>query len=1037
MTAARCGVPLLGVCLAVQGPAAGVTFRSDPDYLIDSWETADGLPENSATAMAQTADGFLWFGTFNGLVRFDGLKFTVFNRFNTPALPDNNIVNLHLDRQGRLWVSTGLGLVVRETMPVGSAEVDWRTLTAQDGWKGDLVRSFAERPNGDLLLTSFDGEVLEFRENRFTPLPPPPGEPGHGYFGGVDETGQWWVVQNRFVGRWDGSRWVSMLTPDPSVGRSAVACAAARDGALWILLKKELVKFREGREVLRLPLPRFSGGVWSMSEDSRTNVWICSYDSGLFRVSPAGDLHHWGETNGLGYHSTRFVFEDRERNLWVGTSGGGLRRYKPRRISDMTLHGPLASRVTRSVWPAADGRIYIASPDLGLFQREASGVSRVMVPGPRNTSGYGLSVMEDRRGRLWYGDTDHGWWRQDQLSFERIPSGPSKNANVSALFEDSQGRIWIGTRLGVVVLDEGAFRELGTAEGLPAGSVLCFAEASSRAIWLTGEQGVFRFDTGRFLEVRGTHGESLHDVLSLKAEPDGTMWLGTRDRGLLRWQKGRIHRVGNAVGLPVESVNAILEDGQGYYWMTSNRGIVRAARADLHAAANGDLRRLNCQLLDTSDGLPSVECATGQPACARDPAGRLWFATQKGVAMVETAKLDFNTLPPPVHIERVSFHRANTEVELEPADSGAKVDAAVVWLQPPFVRTLELPAGSRQLEIEYTALSLSSPDRIRFQVKLEGRGHDWENAYDQRVARFYELGPGNYVFRVRASNNDGVWNETGASLAFTVLPHFWQTPWFQFGSALFLAGLGGAAVWWQSRKHVRRALERERTANEIRELAGRLINAQEDERRRIARELHDDFSQRLALLSVEMELLGSAKLGAEPGSAPHLDEMATRVKELSTEVHRMAYELHPAKIDQLGLVAAARGFCRELSKQSGVSVQFDAGEFPRAIPSEVALCLYRLIQESLQNVVRHSGARTARVELRAQADHISLVITDSGTGFDVERARREGGLGLSSMQERVRLVRGTLIVKSGPGSGTRIEAHIPLTGGGPAGSGQT
>jgi signal transduction histidine kinase len=281
-----------------------------------------------------------------------------------------------------------------------------------------------------------------------------------------------------------------------------------------------------------------------------------------------------------------------------------------------------------------------------------------------------------------------------------------------------------------------------------------------------------------------------------------------------------------------------------------------------------------------------------------------------------------------------------------------------------------------------------------------------------------------YVFRVRASNNDGVWNETGATLAFTVQPLYWQTWWFRLGVALLLVNFGGATAWWQSRTRVRRALERERTANEIRELAGHLITAQEEERRRIARELHDDFSQRLALLSVEMELFGSPAAGGAE-FAPKLSEMATRVKDLSTEVHRMAYELHPAKLDQLGLVSAARGFCRELSRQSGVQIDFEPGSVPRDLPVDLALCFYRVIQESLQNVVRHSGAREARVELRAEPNHVCLVVADSGRGFEVER-RRQGGLGLLSMRERSRLIHATLTVRSEPGRGTRIEVRAPL-----------
>jgi signal transduction histidine kinase len=450
--------------------------------------------------------------------------------------------------------------------------------------------------------------------------------------------------------------------------------------------------------------------------------------------------------------------------------------------------------------------------------------------------------------------------------------------------------------------------------------------------------------------------------------------------------------------------------------------------------ADGRTNRLACQVFGASDGLPGAEFSSGrQPVCGRDERGRLWFATAKGVVMMDPAALRPNDEPPPIHLEEITFHRPTPRAKDRAGTTPGRTEDAQSHLHGPFVAPVTLPAGSRRIELHYSGLSLVAPEKVEYRILLEGLDSEWRDAGNRRAAYYHELPPRDYVFRVRAANNDGLWNEAGASLAFTVLPYYWQTWWFRLGLALVLVNLGGTAAWWRSRAHVRRAFERERTANEIRELAGRLINAQEDERRRIARELHDDFSQRLALLSVEMELLGAPAMSAEASIAPRLGEIATRVKELSTEVHRMAYELHPAKLDQLGLVSAARGFCRELSKQSGVRIEFEAGTFPREAPADLALCLYRIIQESLQNMVRHSGATEARVELRAERDRAFLIITDAGRGFDTAKGRGEGGLGLSSMQERVRLVQGTLAVRSEPGRGTRIEVFVPLTGLGAAG----
>lgn len=809
------GVAAAMCCLVtIETQAARSTFLSDSEYLIDTWETEDGLPENSATAMVQTPDGYLWFGTWNGLVRFDGVSFTVFNRGNTPQLPNAGIVNLHLDLSGRLWVSTLEGLVVRDA-------TQWRAFGTNEGWRGNFVRTFTGRPNGDLLLTTFDGHVMEFVGGRLKELPAPPGQPDSGYFGAVDETGQWWVTQRDFVGRWDGQRWVHTVPRDKLPRVPEVPSLAARDGGVWILSGKELLKFRQGTEISRVPVPQMAGGIWSLSEDSRTNVWICSYNAGLFRLDTGGSLTHWTTTNGLPNLGCRFVFEDRERNLWVGT-GGGLTRFKPRRFHEVGMATLLARSQAKSISPAIDGGMWLATYDNGLFRHDASGVSHTDVPIARNAGRLGLSVLEDRAGRLWYGIMDGCWWRPASGSFQVAAPTRSGDANISALFEDSKGRVWMAGRLGVVMYEDGRFQKFGADTGLPRGGVACFGEDQTGVPWLAAGEGVFRYEKDRFVQVRTVDAKPLRDVSCFKADPDGTMWMGTRTHGLLRLRDGRLSAIESQAGFPVQAVHAILEDAHGYFWMPSNRGIVRASRKELHAVADGDKTQLDCQLLDQHDGLPSAECSTTQPNCTRDRLGSLWFATQRGVAMIDPASFRLNSLPPPVRIEQLDYRlsRASSKTgERQPSgDSGVMS----VQLVPPLPEPLRLQPGSYGLEIKYTALSFSSPEKLRFQTRLEGGDRDWEEAHDLRMARFYQLQPGDYVFRVRAANDDGVWNETGARLAFTVLPFYWQTVWFRVMSGIALLASGAAAAWLAIRAKHRRAAERARAAQAVREVQERM-----------------------------------------------------------------------------------------------------------------------------------------------------------------------------------------------------------------------
>jgi signal transduction histidine kinase/ligand-binding sensor domain-containing protein len=794
----------------IPGPLA------DSGYLLRTWGMEDGLPESSATAIVQTQDGYLWLGTFNGLVRFNGDNFEVFNPVNTPQLPSAVIVSVHADKLDRLWVSTDAGLVVKDG-------TRWRALGASEGWAGNYVRTFAERGNGDLLITTFDGHVLVFQDDRLTELPAPPGERGQGYLGTVDEVGRWWLAQNCFVGFWNGQKWVQVLSPSPSAGRSTVACAMARGGGVWVLLARELMRLRNGSEVSRTPLPRLRGGTWSMIEDHRTNLWISSYDSGLYRFTPGGDLSHWTNTNGLGTRLTRGLFEDREQNLWIGSSGDGLRRLTRQRFFPMTGVSP--GLLAQAVSPAQDGGFWIAYFDGGLFRHDASGIARISVPGPNNLSAYGLSVLEDRAGRLWYGEQDGCWWRRSQGSFEKVPHVSAVGANVRALFEDSRGQVWIASRTGAVVYDGHEFHPLGPENGLPQGEVSGFGEDLSGVVWVTGAEGVFRQKQGQFSAIQSADGQPLRGVLCFHADADGSMWMGTRADGLIRWRNGKVDRIGVQQGLPHGEVRGLIEDDRGYFWMPSNRGIIRASLKQLHAVADRSSPRLEVQLLDQHDGLPGPECSTGQPGSARDSTGKLWFATLKGVVAVDPETFQLNSQPPPVHVEQLTYHLSAAKLGANEDQARSASDGVEVRLIAPFEAPLQLPAGSHGLELRFAALSFSAPEKVRFEYRFDGISPDWKDAGNSRLIRLHLLPSGDYVFRVRAANNDGAWNEAGTSLAFSVLPFFWQTWWFRLGTGVLLVASGGVLAWAWSRQRVARALERERLAHETQVLRDELAHA--------------------------------------------------------------------------------------------------------------------------------------------------------------------------------------------------------------------
>ena len=840
---------LLSGLVALSASAARPTFRADPDYLIDTLDTEDGWPASAPTAMAQTPDGYLWLGTLDGLVRFDGLKFDLFGQSSLRKLPNEAVVKLHLDRTGNLWVGTANGIAVRSGR-------DWRAaaLPGTNNNRGNqIVCTLAERPGGDLLVTTLDGGVLEFRAGQFHPLPAPPGATNTPYSGCVDEAGNWWVAQHKFIGKWDGQRWVETvsLADISNLAAGQVRCATGRAGGLWLLVGPELRHYRGGVEAQRTPLPGFGGRVMDLLEDSRGNVWIGTWRAGLWQVNSKGLVRHWTRSNGLADNAVPFVFEDRDWNIWVGMEQGGLTRLKQRTFqSFLTVTDRLA--FTRfAVAASPTGGVFIASYLDGLRRADAEGIAKVPLPAPfTDSSVSALCLLVDRSGCLWTGAMTNGVWRIEGQDAQWMPIDDSGRAPVYALFEDSRGRIWLAGGQSVSVFEAGTMLGVGAARGLPAGLVQAFGEDKAGTIWLAHSRGVFRLETNHWVEVLDAKGGSL-GMNSLLADADGTLWMGSVQHGLACWRDGHLLQKKLPPALPMRGAYTFLEDNLGFFWMTSPAGVLRARKSDLKAWLEGKQPAVTWQIFNASDGLPAAECGTS----ARDGQGRLWFATSRGVARVDAAVDHPNPIPPPVQIEELTYHRAAAHVYGGEAE-GALAPIVQSRLQWPFPERLILPPGSRRLQVHYTALDFTAPEKLRFQTRLDPNDTDWQDVGDRRVAYYYDFTPGSYVFRVRAVNHDGVWNEADASLAFTVLPFYWQTSWFRALVGLLLVASGGGAVFWRSR--AKRRLELAEMEHLRRESADR---KRADERFRLAVEASPngivlvDSEGRIILVNAKTERL--------------------------------------------------------------------------------------------------------------------------------------------------------------------------------------
>lgn len=815
-------LPLVAIAFAALATALAPPSHAAPPndalFRAQVWQTEDGLPESSATAMVQTADGYLWFGTFDGLVRFDGVRFVVLDSTNTPALPTSSIINLHLDRVGRLWVSTSGGLAVRE----GDA---WRTIGAADGWRGDAVRSIAEGPSGDLLFTTFDGAVQRFANGRFTPMSPH--ETRKGPIVACDGAGRWWLMQLGLLATWDGSGWARITSVKDDEAETAV-CAPARDGGVWVVARRSVLKYRSPSEMVRTTLAEDLHGLWSAFEDSSGDLWVCTHDNGLFRIAPDGALLHWSTANTLASNGVRFVFEDREGNLWVGTSGGGLMRLTRIRCRTFGVESGIPEPLVNSVCPDREGGVLVGTYGRGYF-RLAEGVVTHMPLGPGG--GYVQSVLVDRRGRTWVGTYGDGLFLVDRSGTRHFAGDATGGANVLALFEDSSGRVWISGGAAIASMSGDTTRVYGEAEGLPRSEVCSFTEDDQGRIWLSNLGGVYRLEGERFSEVMDGEGHSITQVSCFAGDGDGTMWMGSRRAGLLRWRAGHLDRLSERTDAIGRAVLGIVKDDRGFWWFSTNRGIARAAADEIAAVIDGRRAQLRVQRVGLLDGLATLECTDDrQPVSARDSRGRLWFATRRGVAMIDPATFRQNDLPPPVAIEEIGYV-AN--------DSTSAGDRLVPpTLLPVRGEALRIPPGAQRVTIRYAALSYADPSAVRFQVMMEGVDGAWRDVGAERLAVYGNLSPGAHRFRVRAANNDGVWNEIGASATLEVAPFLWQTWWFQALAAFALVGSGGAAASWiaqvregrrqRAENRFRLALEASSSGMVMFDASGRivLVNAQ-------------------------------------------------------------------------------------------------------------------------------------------------------------------------------------------------------------------
>jgi diguanylate cyclase (GGDEF)-like protein len=759
-------VLLTFVALFDSAPAQALDPRKAiTQYSHQIWQAREGLPQNSIHAMIQTRDGYLWLGTQEGLVRFDGVQFTVFDRSNSLWMRSNHVQALLEDRDGGLWVGTNGGGVTRWK------EDTFFGATAREGLAGNHVNCLFQDRDGVVWVGTTSG-LSRHEGGKFTSagLPGQLKEKDIRAVGDDRHGGLWAGTSEGDLARLHGGRWTPVKIKG-LVGSPIRALAKDREGNLWIGSEGGgLASWNDGAVALHSVSGGLSGSkILSVLEDSSGSLWIGTDGAGLSRLSN-GKWATYSTQQGLSNGFVASLCEDREGSLWIGTHGGGLNRLSDGSFTRYGSSEGLTYDDISTFLEASDGSLWIGTWGGGV-NRFKDG--KVTAYSSREGLSYDevSSLAEGRDGGLWIGTWGGGLNHLSRGRLRRVGTREgSASEKVTCLMTDRAGALWVGTLgSGISRFAQGRWQSFTTKQGLPSDIVRSIVEAPDGTFWIGTDLGLAHFDRGAFRRYGVADGLVSDAIYSLLVDREGILWVSTLGGGLHRFENGRFKSFTTAQGLFDSVIFQILDDDSGHLWMSSNRGVYRVAKSDLDAVTRRKQSTIPWRLFGTADGMESSECNGGnQPAGIRTRDGRLWFATLKGAVVVDPDRLSTNTVAPPVQLEEAIANKRRLDTR----------------------REARVPPGPGTLEFHYAGLSFLAPQKVRFRYRLEGFDKEWVDAGTRRAAYYTNTPPGSYRFRVIACNNDGVWNETGATFAFTLAPHIYQTRWFFslcVGVLLFLA----------------------------------------------------------------------------------------------------------------------------------------------------------------------------------------------------------------------------------------------------------
>ena len=996
----HCGVWLVGIFIL--GTAAVAANETDDTWLTRSWQSEEGLPENSVTGLAQTPDGFLWIGTPSGLARFDGIRFEEFSLTHIITAPNRGVVTMTSGRQGSLLLGMDRGAAVYLNGGLSRAHAQ--------GLPNLIPGALAEDADGSLWISYHNGSVYQVKTDQIVSPTTQQGLPNGSDTCALtsDRQGRVWFAKAGQVGicRQGVFQTLCRIKPQP------MRLASSKDGGVWICAGSQLFKCDKNGRLVECGAfhPENSGSMaTAMIEDREGAVWIGTSFNGLYRHDASGF-----EMISTSAKEILSLLEDREGNIWVGTFGGGLDRIRRRAITLEGVQAGLPIATIQSICEANDGTLWATTLNGVLVHRENEHWSAI--PETDRWPGTATCVCADLNGSVWVGSRRGLYcWRNGQFV---TPDGVGQlqGTAIHTLLTSRTGDLWLGTENpdAIVRLHNGQLQNFA----IPPESriIRTMVEDAAGTIWAGTSKGVL-------LRVAGDKAETVTlrpaqepaPIRRLYATSDGALWIGYAGWGLGHFKKGHYAEVSSEQGLFDNYISHIITDDHGWLWFGANRGIFKVRQSDLEDVFDGRMTHIRSIHYGRGEGLPSLQATFGEsPDILHSRDGQLWIPMQTALVVVAPEKLKEVSEPPPMQLTRVLVddHLVAQYGGILPKDQSNNnkvLDLAATNAE------LRLPPGHRRIEIDFTALSFSAPENVQFRYRLKGFDEEWTEADTRRLANYERLPSGNYSFEMSACNNEGEWNKTSTRLSLVVEPFFWQTAWFRL---LVMAGFTVSII------AIVRYVSFRRLQQQLHKLEQQAVL--QKERTRIAKDIHDDLGANLTQIAFLGELAQQDR--REPDKvAERIGKISTAARQSVKSLDDIVWAVNPRNDTLAHLVDYAGQFALDYMRLAGLRCRLD---FPEQTPSrecstDLRHNLFLVIKEALHNIVKHAGATEVWLRASLADDTLEFVIQDNGHGFIgvPDDALADG---LRNMRQRMADIGGEFLLESNAESGTKVRLRLPL-----------